>query len=91
MNEPLYIDRPPRIQPELPSAEIKIPAPPEKENAGMSRLIQVALPLLTIIGYILISTVGGQGRSPLMMLSMALSVVASTFFSIYMYRKKKPT
>ena len=54
MNEPLYIDRPPRIQPELPSDEIEIPPPPEKENTGMSRLIQVALPLLTIVGYILI-------------------------------------
>ena len=89
MNEPLYIDRPPRIQPELPSDEIEIPPPPEKENTGMSRLIQVALPLLTIVGYILISMVGGQGRSPLMMLPMALSVVASTIFSIYMYRKEK--
>ena len=44
------IDRPPRIQPELPFDEIEIPGPPEKDEAGWARLIQVGLPLLTIIG-----------------------------------------
>jgi DNA segregation ATPase FtsK/SpoIIIE-like protein len=89
MNEPIYIDRPPRIQPELPFDEIEIPAPPEKEELGYAQLIQVSLPLLTIIGYVLIATVGGGGRSPLLLIPMALSVVASTAFSIYSYRKDK--
>lgn len=88
MREPIYIDRPPRIQPELPFDEVEIPSPPEKEEQGFMRLIQVALPLITIIGYILMSTMG-SGRSPMMMLPMAISVIASTAFSIYSYRKEK--
>ncbi len=89
MNEPVYIDRPPRIQPELPFDEIEIPSPPEKEEQGFAQLIQVSLPLLTIIGYVLISTLGGAGRSPMLLIPMALSVVASTAFSLYTYRKDK--
>lgn len=89
MNKPVYIDRPPRIQPELPFDEIEIPAPPEKEEQGYAQLIQVSLPLLTIIGYVLVSTMGGNGRSPWLLIPMALSVVASTAFSIYSYRKDK--
>ena len=76
MNEPVYIDRPPRIQPELPFDEIEIPSPPEKEEGGFTQLIQVALPMITIIGYVLIATMGGGGRSPFLLIPMALSVVA---------------
>ncbi len=89
MNEPVYIDRPPRIQPELPFDEIEIPSPPEKEEQGFTQLIQVSLPLITIIGYVLIATMGGGGRSPFLLIPMALSVVASTAFSLYTYRKEK--
>ena len=89
MNQPIFIDRPPRIQPELPADEIDIPPPPDKEEDSYARLIQVALPLLTIVGYVLISTMGGSGRSPWLMIPMALSVVASTAFAIYSYRKEK--
>lgn len=89
MNEPVYIDRPPRIQPELPFDEIEIPSPPDKEEDGRAQLIQVSLPLLTIIGYVLIATLGGSGRSPMLLIPMALSVVASTAFSIYSFRKEK--
>ena len=87
MKEPIYIDRPPRIQPELPFDEVEIPSPPEKEEQGFMRLIQVGLPLITIVGYILMSTMG-VGRSPMMMCPMAMSVIASTIFSIYTYRKE---
>ena len=89
MSEPIYIDRPPRIQPELPFDEIEIPNPPDKEETGYSRLIQVSLPLLTIIGYVLIGTLGGGGRNPLFLIPMALSVVASAGFSVYSYLKEK--
>jgi DNA segregation ATPase FtsK/SpoIIIE-like protein len=89
MNEPVYIDRPPRIQPELPFEEVEIPSPPEKEEDGRAQLIQVALPLLTIVGYVLIATMGGSGRNPMLLIPMALSVVASTMFSIYSLRKEK--
>ncbi len=88
MSENVYIDRPPRIQPELPFDEVQIPPPPEKDELGYNQLIQVSLPLITIIGYVLVSSMGG-GRSPWMMVPMALSVVASTAFSIYSYRKDK--
>ncbi len=91
MNEPnniVTISRPPRIQPELPFDEIEIPKPPEKEDPGFSQLIQLGLPLLTIMGYILVSSMGG-GRSPWMLIPMALSVVGSVIFSIYSYRKDK--
>lgn len=89
MKTPIVIDRPPRIQPELPFDEIDIPPPPEKEKAGWERLLQVALPLLTIVGYILIAALGGRGRSPLLMIPMALSVVGSTAFSIYSFLKER--
>jgi len=88
MSEPLYIDRPPRIQPELPFDEIEIPGPPDKDKAGFERLIQVGLPLLTIIGYVVISSMGG-GRSPLLLIPMALSVVASVSFSIYSFIRER--
>jgi DNA segregation ATPase FtsK/SpoIIIE-like protein len=88
MNEPIYIDRPPRIQPELPFEEIPIPGPPDKDEEGNARLIQVGLPLITIIGYVLVSAMG-SGRSPWLMVPMALSVFASVGFSIYSFRKEK--
>ncbi len=89
MNEPIYIDRPPRIQPELPFDEIEIPAPPEKQEDGNARLVQVALPLMTIVGYILVGSLGGVGRNPLFILPMALSVLASVAYSFYSFRKEK--
>lgn len=89
MKESLILDRPPRIQPELPIDEIEIPAPPPKNRAGLERLIQMALPLITIIGYVLVASLGGRGRSPWLMIPMAMSVVASTLFALYSYRKEK--
>lgn len=82
---PLYIDRPPRIQPELPLDQVRIPAPPQKQPAGWIQLVQVGLPMLTIIGYVLITMVGGTGQNPLIMIPMALAIVASTGFAIYLY------
>ncbi len=89
MSEPIVIDRPPRIQPVLPFDEIDIPDPPDKEESGYARLIQIGLPLLTIIGYVLVSTVGGSGRTPMLLIPMALSVVASVVFSIYSFFKER--
>lgn len=89
MNEPIYIDRPPRIQPELPFGEVDIPRPPERRDQGWARLIQIGLPLITIIGYVLVASLGGRGRSPFMIIPMALSVIASVAFSIYSFRKER--
>jgi len=89
MPEPQYVDRPPRIQPDLPFDTIKIPKPPEKPPDGQTRLIQIGLPLITIVGYIMVSSFGGPSRSLGMLLPMALAVVASTAFSVYTYRNEK--
>ena len=77
-----YIDRPPRLQPELPTGEYTIPTPPQFQDSGNQMLIQASLPIVTIIGYIVIATFG-QSTNMLMMIPMALSVVASTFLAIY--------
>lgn len=87
MPETRYIDRPPRIQPELPQGVVEVPAPPSKELQSSS-LIQLALPMVTIIGYLLIS-VFGRGRSLWLMIPMGLSVVASVSYSIYSSRNEK--
>ena len=85
----IYIDRPPRIQPELPFDEIEIPKPPAQDAGGLQRLIQMALPMLTIIGYVAVMALARAGRSPWLMIPMALSVVASTGFAIYSYFSDK--
>ena len=74
---PEFTNRPPRIQPELPYGEVTIPQPPASETSGRQQLIQVALPLITIIGYVIVSA-SGQGRSMLLLIPMGMSVVAST-------------
>src|SRR5688572_19376560 len=83
-----YIDRPPRIQPELPTEEREIPAPPDTEEKGGRFPVQALLPLVTIIGYVLISATG-QGRNLMLMIPMGLSVVASTVFAVVSYNKEK--
>jgi DNA segregation ATPase FtsK/SpoIIIE, S-DNA-T family len=88
MSQILTSDRPPRIQPELPSGEYEIPKPPEQQHDSANRLVQVALPLTTIIGYILVAMFSNSGRSPAMMIPMALSVIASVVFSLYSFRKE---
>lgn len=88
MTQPIQIDRPPRIQPELPFDEIDIPKPPDKRVDGYMRILQVALPALTIVGYIFMAGMGG-GRSIWLMLPMSFAVIASIGFSLYSYRKEK--
>ncbi len=82
MSEPKYIERPPRIQPELPQGAVEIPSPPGDEQEQNQSLVQIGLPLLTIVGYVLIS-VFGRGRSLLFILPMGMSVVASVAFALY--------
>lgn len=87
LNQRRPIDHPPRIQPELPGGEYEIPGPPDTQESSYGRLLQIALPLFTIVGYIFLAVFGGVGRNPLFLLPMALSVVASMGFSLYSYRK----
>ncbi|MBX0329896.1 hypothetical protein K2Z83_19715 [Oscillochloris sp. ZM17-4] len=86
--QPIAVDRPPRIQPQLPLGEVEIPPPPDPFPEGQARLIQIGLPLLTIVGYVMVSSFGGMSRSPLMMIPMALSVLASSAFALYTYRRE---
>ena len=82
MADKIYIDRPPRIEPELPSGSYNIPNPPDTElDAG--RLLQEAfLPMIMVMGYFL-ATIFGQGRNMLMMIPMLLSIFGAVMLAIY--------
>ena len=83
----IFIDRPPRIQPELPLGEHQIPKPPTHPQSGNLLLIEIGLPLVTIIGYVFVSAFAGGSLG--LMIPMALSVVAAVAFSIYTIRQTK--
>ena len=83
-----YIDRPPRIQPELPQGEYNIPNPPQTEENTNQPLLQVGMPMVTILGYVLVSMLG-KGRSLLLIIPMGIAVVASTLVSLYTMRRNK--
>jgi len=86
--KPNYIDRPPRIQPELPSGEYEIPAPPEKKEDTNEILMQVAMPLITILGYVFVA-VFSKGNNMIMMIPMAIAVVGAVFLAMYANRDAK--
>ncbi len=77
-----YIDRPPRIEPQLPSGVFNIPNPPDTEVKFGELLQQAFLPMIMILGYVLASLFG-QGRNMLMMIPMMLSVIATVILAIY--------
>jgi len=83
-----YIDRPPRIEPELPSGVHNIPNPPDVDVNPGAIMAQAFLPMIMIFGYILVSMFG-QSSSMLMMIPMGLSVVASVALAIYTNRQEK--
>ncbi|MBI3361831.1 MAG: hypothetical protein HY023_12050, partial [Chloroflexi bacterium] len=74
-----YIDRPPRIQPELPVADVKIPKPPDPNQGAQQPIITVLLPLVTIIGFIFVS---GSGNA-LFIIPLGLAMVLSVAVTIY--------
>jgi len=81
MPDPRYVDRPPRIQPELPQGVVDIPNPP-KEDENQQPLWQAAVPIVTIVGYVLVSA-SGQGSNLAFMIPMALAVFISTGLTLY--------
>jgi DNA segregation ATPase FtsK/SpoIIIE-like protein len=89
MNKPTFIDRPPRIQPELPIGERQIPRPPSRPQLGAQRLVEIGLPMVTIVGYILVSVFAGGSNGALLLIPMAISVVAAVAFSLYSIRDEK--
>lgn len=80
-----YVDRPPRIQPMLPVGEVEIPPAPKFKERSSIALRQSMLPLITVVGYVLVS-VFGQGRNLLMIVPMGLSVVITSIFAFQTYR-----
>ncbi|MBE2193044.1 MAG: hypothetical protein IAE83_02620 [Anaerolinea sp.] len=81
---PKYINRPPRIQPELPAGEVDIPAPPQREANSTQNLVMMAIPMITIFGYVLVS---GSGGNALFILPMVLSVGATSLVGFLNYRR----
>ena len=89
MSDKIFIDRPPRIEPQLPSGLFNIPNPPEtKENFG-ALLQQAFLPMVMIMGYILASVFGGQRGGLTMMIPMGLSVIATISLAVYTNSKER--
>ena len=89
MSDKIFIDRPPRIEPQLPSGLFTVPNPPDtKENTGQL-LQQAFLPAVMIMGYILASTLGGQKGGLMMMIPMGLSVVATISLALYSAMKDR--
>lgn len=88
MADKTYIDRPPRVEPALPSGSYPIPTPPETEiNAG--RLLQEAfMPLIMIMGYVIAAMFGG-GRNMTMMIPMMLSMGVAVGLSIYTHFQER--
>ncbi len=87
----MYIDRPPRVEPELPSGAYTIPNPPEIDDDPKQIISQAFLPMLMILGYVLVSMFG-TGRNMMMMIPMGLSVlgsVALAFYTLSETKKKK--
>ena len=87
--ERAYIERPPRIQPELPRRDVDIPTPPAIDRSGVGELIQMALPLLTVVGFVMVAVLGSSGASPLMVVPMSLTVLAATGYSFYSFRRER--
>ena len=74
-----FIDRPPRIQPELPIKEIPIPNPPEKPGSGAQDLISLIIPLLSVLGFAFFAGSGNLGPA----LAMGGVMILSSLVSFY--------
>ena len=76
-----YIDRPPRIQPELPIETVQIPTPPQKDSGrrGLESLVMLAMPIMMMMGY-LPTLFTGQGNVctgiPMILGSLVMGVAA---------------
>ena len=58
-----YVERPPRILPELPIGEEKIPDPPQKNESGGMDVSQLILPLVSMMGFMFASGSGNPQRT----------------------------
>jgi S-DNA-T family DNA segregation ATPase FtsK/SpoIIIE len=74
-----YVDRPPRIQPDLPVGEVPIPNPPEAAKAGETGMMAIIMPIITIVGFLFVSGSGNVLFIIPMGLAMLMSVGATIF------------
>ncbi len=65
--------------------EVEIPQAPKRRERSNMAVRQAMLPLITVIGYVMVS-VFGQGRNLLMIVPMGLSVVITSIFAFQQYR-----
>ncbi len=80
------IERPPRIQPPIPEQVIEIPPPPTIQVRNMP-FLQLVLPLVTVVGYVLMSF-SGASRNILFVLPMSFAMLFS-FFIAYSTHKNE--
>ena len=53
------------------------------------RLLQIGVPVVTVLGFIVVSMLSSGSRGLLLIIPMLLSIVASVAFSLYSYRKER--
>ena len=80
-----YVERPPRIQPELPIGEIPIPQAPQEEKSNDQGLLTLLVPIITIIGFVFVSGTGNI----LFIIPMAGAVVLSIIVQLVGAGKQK--
>src|SRR6185436_18764857 len=80
-----YVDRPPRIQPELPVGEVPIPNPPDQTKGAEAGLMSVLMPIITIVGFLFVS---GSGNI-LFIIPMGLAMLMSVGSTIFGSRAEK--
>jgi len=74
-----YLDRPPRIQPELPVGEVQIPKPPEEGQGLQNSLLTQVLPMVGTLGFLLSSASGNLLMVVIMGFTMGLTFVVAIF------------
>src|SRR5260221_4321638 len=80
-----YIDRPPRIQPELPTGEISIPNPPAVDKGNEQALLSLLVPVITIVGFVFVS----GGGNVLLIIPMGLGMILSVGVSLLSARQQE--
>lgn len=87
-----YVERPPRLQPTLPRGTVEIPAPPGRDTSQQGIIQQVALPLVTVGGFLLVSLLGGQGNLAMQLLTtvpMGIAAVVTTTLAWREWRRAR--
>jgi len=77
MSQRTYIDRPPRIQPALPYGEYEIPRPPDMTDNQYGWILQIAIPVLSVVVFVFGAVLGGGAIGALLVIPMAASAWAA--------------